>query len=80
MKYSISLHVFLFIIISFNCNVFIYNIGYMSNEKQTSEVFVGDYYMPGDRAYYDADDYFWFVGRADDVIISSGYVNFYSLE
>ncbi|XP_066956527.1 acyl-coenzyme A synthetase ACSM3, mitochondrial-like isoform X2 [Macrobrachium rosenbergii] len=47
--------------------------GYMANEKQTSEVFVGDYYLTGDRAYYDTDGYFWFVGRADDVIISSGY-------
>lgn len=27
----------------------------------------------GDRAYRDEDGYFWFVGRADDVIISSGY-------
>jgi acyl-coenzyme A synthetase/AMP-(fatty) acid ligase len=33
----------------------------------------GDWYVTGDRAYRDADGYFWFVGRADDVIISAGY-------
>ena len=33
----------------------------------------GDYYVTGDRAYMDGDGYFWFVGRADDVIISAGY-------
>jgi acyl-coenzyme A synthetase/AMP-(fatty) acid ligase len=33
----------------------------------------GDWYVTGDRAYRDADDYLWFVGRADDVIISAGY-------
>lgn len=35
-------------------------------------VFVGDFYLTGDRAIMDEDDYVWFVGRADDVIISSG--------
>ena len=33
----------------------------------------GDWYITGDRAYVDSDGYFWFVSRADDVIISSGY-------
>lgn len=37
-------------------------------------MFLGDYYITGDKAYYDEDNYFWFVSRADDVIISSGYV------
>jgi len=35
--------------------------------------FKGDWYITGDRAYKDEEGYFWFVGRADDVIISAGY-------
>ena len=34
--------------------------------------FIGDWYISGDRAYKDKDGYFWFVGRADDVIKTSG--------
>ena len=33
----------------------------------------GDWYVTGDRAYRDEDGYFWFVARADDVIVSAGY-------
>lgn len=33
----------------------------------------GDYFQTGDRARIDEDGYFWFEGRADDIIISSGY-------
>jgi acetyl-CoA synthetase/medium-chain acyl-CoA synthetase len=33
----------------------------------------GRWYVTGDRAHRDEDGYFWFVGRADDVIISAGY-------
>jgi acetyl-CoA synthetase/medium-chain acyl-CoA synthetase len=33
----------------------------------------GDYYITGDRALADEDGYIWFVGRADDVILSAGY-------
>jgi acyl-coenzyme A synthetase/AMP-(fatty) acid ligase len=35
--------------------------------------FSGDWYLTGDRARRDADGYFWFIGRKDDVIKSSGY-------
>lgn len=35
--------------------------------------FRGDWYLTGDNAYKDRDGYFWFVGRADDIIISAGY-------
>ncbi len=34
--------------------------------------FIKDWYISGDRAYKDKDGYFWFVGRADDVIKTSG--------
>lgn len=32
----------------------------------------GNFYLTGDRGVMDSDGYFWFVGRADDVIITSG--------
>ena len=35
--------------------------------------FRGDYYVTGDRAKKDEEGYFWFEGRSDDMIISSGY-------
>ncbi|RIK93165.1 MAG: acyl-CoA synthetase [Proteobacteria bacterium] len=47
--------------------------GYKGNPEQTASVFKGDWYFTGDRATKDKDGYFWFVGRADDVILSSGY-------
>lgn len=47
--------------------------GYIDGEEINREVFVGDWYLTGDRAYRDEDGYFWFVGRRDDVIKSSGY-------
>ncbi|WP_370402147.1 AMP-binding protein [Sulfitobacter sp. JB4-11] len=47
--------------------------GYKNDPAKTAETFRGDYYLTGDRAYKDEDGYFWFVSRADDVIISAGY-------
>ncbi len=47
--------------------------GYWRNEEATAESFVGDWYYTGDKATKDEDGYFWFVGRADDVIKASGY-------
>ena len=35
--------------------------------------FRGDYYITGDKAKKDEEGYFWFEGRGDDIIISSGY-------
>ena len=35
--------------------------------------FRGEYYVTGDRAKMDEDGYFWFEGRGDDIIVSSGY-------
>ncbi len=46
---------------------------YWHNPEATSNCIRGDWYITGDRAYKDEDGYFWFVGRADDVIISAGY-------
>ncbi len=46
---------------------------YWKNEDAMARSFRGDWYITGDRAYKDEDGYFWFVGRADDVIISAGY-------
>lgn len=47
--------------------------GYKDDEERTSACFRGDWYLTGDRAYRDEDGYFWFVSRADDVILSAGY-------
>lgn len=46
---------------------------YWEKPEQTAERFVNDWYLSGDLGYKDEDGYFWFEGRADDVIISSGY-------
>ena len=46
---------------------------YWKNPEAMERCFKGDWYLTGDRAYRDQDGYFWFVGRADDVIISAGY-------
>ncbi|MGB9804798.1 AMP-binding protein, partial [Desulfofundulus sp.] len=46
---------------------------YWKNPEKTASVYRGDWYLTGDRAYRDEDGYFWFVGRADDVILAAGY-------
>ncbi|XP_059272045.1 acyl-coenzyme A synthetase ACSM4, mitochondrial [Mustela nigripes] len=46
---------------------------YVDNPEKTAATIRGDFYTTGDRGVMDSDGYFWFVGRADDVIISSGY-------
>ena len=46
---------------------------YWRNPDATNACIRGDWYITGDRAYKDEDGYFWFVGRADDVIITAGY-------
>jgi acetyl-CoA synthetase len=48
-------------------------LGYWNNEKATREKFAGDFLLTGDIGHQDADGYFWFQGRADDVITSAGY-------
>ncbi|MEK6582520.1 MAG: acyl--CoA ligase [Nitrospirota bacterium] len=46
---------------------------YLGNPDATEMAVRGNWYMTGDRAYKDEEGYFWFVGRADDVILTSGY-------
>ena len=47
--------------------------GYYKNEAETQNSRRGEWYLTGDRAQLDDDGYFWFVGRADDVISSGAY-------
>ena len=47
--------------------------GYYRNEELTREAWHDGVYYTGDVAWRDEDGYYWFVGRADDVIKSSGY-------
>ena len=48
-------------------------LGYYKDEEKTAEAWRGGYYHTGDLAWKDEDGYFHYVGRADDVIKSSGY-------
>jgi 4-hydroxybutyrate---CoA ligase (AMP-forming) len=46
---------------------------YIGNPEKMAGVFMNGYYYTGDRASLDTDGYWWFVGRADDVIKSSDF-------
>ncbi|MFE8697023.1 acyl-CoA synthetase MbcS [Cytobacillus sp. FJAT-53684] len=46
---------------------------YYKDPERTAMQFRGDYYVTGDKAKMDEEGYFWFEGRGDDIIISSGY-------
>ena len=46
---------------------------YFRNDKKTAQAFRDGYYHTGDVAYRDADGYYWFVGRNDDLIKTAGY-------
>lgn len=48
--------------------------GYLSDDERYRKCFVGGYYLTGDLAKRDRDGYYWFIGRADDVIKSSGHL------
>jgi acetyl-CoA synthetase len=48
--------------------------GYLDNEERYRKCFRGDWYLSGDLAKRDADGYFWFVGRSDDVIKAAGHL------
>ncbi len=47
--------------------------GYYNDQAKTDEVWYDGYYHTGDVAWRDEDGFYWYVGRADDVIKSSGY-------
>ncbi|HEU4514104.1 MAG TPA: acetate--CoA ligase [Nocardioidaceae bacterium] len=47
---------------------------YLGEEERYERCFVGGWYLTGDLARKDADGYFWFVGRGDDVIKSAGHL------
>ncbi len=48
--------------------------GYLGDEARYRKCFTGGWYLSGDLARRDADGYFWFVGRADDLIKSAGHL------
>jgi acetyl-CoA synthetase len=48
--------------------------GYLNERERYRKCFAGSWYLTGDLAMRDVDGYYWFVGRADDVIKSSGHL------
>jgi len=52
------------------CGLF---VGYYNDEVKTKEVWHDGFYHTGDTAWRDEDGFYWYVGRVDDVIKSSGY-------
>jgi acetyl-CoA synthetase len=47
---------------------------YLNERQRYEKCFVGGYYLTGDLARRDEDGYYWFIGRSDDVIKSSGHL------
>jgi len=47
---------------------------YLGEQERYARCFIGDWYLTGDLARRDGDGYFWFVGRKDDLIKSSGHL------
>ena len=50
-----------------------YPLGYWNNDEDSEETFGGEWFHTKDAAQADAEGYYWYAGRADDVIISAGY-------
>ncbi len=48
--------------------------GYLGDEERYRACFAGGWYLTGDLVRRDADGYFWFVGRGDDVIKTAGHL------
>ena len=49
-------------------------VGYLHDDERYRRCFLGDWYLSGDLVRRDADGWFWFVGRGDDVIKSAGHL------
>lgn len=47
---------------------------YLHDEERYAKSFAGGWYLSGDLAYKDENGYFWFVGRSDDIIKTSGHM------
>jgi acetyl-CoA synthetase len=47
---------------------------YLNEDERYRKCFVGDWYLTGDLAMRDDEGYYWFIGRADDVIKSAGHL------
>ncbi|PSS57909.1 acetate--CoA ligase [Pseudomonas sp. BBP2017] len=47
---------------------------YLGQEQRYRQCFVGEWYLSGDLVRRDADGYYWFIGRSDDVIKSAGHL------
>jgi len=48
--------------------------GYLHDEERYQKCFKGGWYVTGDLAERDVDGYFWFIGRADDIIKTAGHM------
>ncbi len=48
-------------------------LGYWNRAEETAAAFRGDWFLTGDRARTDEDGYFWYEGRADDLMNAFGY-------
>lgn len=47
---------------------------YLHDDERYNKCFIGEWYLSGDLAKKDADGYYWFIGRADDIIKTSGHM------
>jgi len=48
--------------------------GYLHDDERYAKCFVDGWYLSGDLAERDEDGYFWFIGRADDIIKTAGHM------
>ena len=48
--------------------------GYLHDDERYAKCFADGWYISGDLAEIDEDGYFWFIGRADDIIKTAGHM------